>query len=306
LKNKYPDAELHYTTKKSFASILEANPYIHQVHTLKDSLSDLLTELKDEQFDYVIDLHHNQRTLLIKNTLGVQSFSFNKINVAKWLMVNFKVNRLPKIHIVDRYLEACKNLGVENDGKGLDYFIPGGEEVAVAQLPDSFQQGYLAWVIGAKHNTKKFPVEKIIRVIRQMNLPVVLLGGKEDTEDSLKISTQLPLVYNAVGRYSLNQSASLLQQSKLVVANDTGLMHIAAAFKKPIVSLWGNTIPEFGMSPYYGNLSIANHIIEVENLRCRPCSKIGYSACPKKHFNCMNQIDEEMLKQTIQKFWTSI
>jgi ADP-heptose:LPS heptosyltransferase len=72
-------------------------------------------------------------------------------------------------------------------------------------------------------------------------------------------------------------------------------MHIAAAFKKPVVSVWGNTVPEFGMTPYYGNFKIRNSKFEIQNLSCRPCSKIGFKTCPKKHFNCMMLQDNEAI-----------
>jgi len=305
LKKKYPDAEIHYATKQSFRSIVDHNPYISKIHLLGDSFSDLASELKKEKFDYIIDLHNNQRTFLIKLHLGAKSFSFNKLNFEKWLMVNFKINRLPQKHIVDRYLETCKFLGIENDGEGLDYFITKEDEVDLKTLPVEFQNGYVVWVIGAKQNTKKFPAEKIINTINQLNQPVVLLGGKEDETDGAKIKSlitnhQSP-IFNAAGIFSLNQSASLVQQAKLVVSNDTGLMHIAAAFKKPIISLWGNTIPEFGMSPYYGNHQIRNLKFEIQNLDCRPCSKLGYNACPKGHLKCMNILDENAIANSINQ-----
>jgi lipopolysaccharide heptosyltransferase II len=304
LQKKFPDAEIHFATKKSFQSILEHNPYISKLHLLEDSLSSLIAKLKEERFDYVIDLHNNQRTWLIKLQLGVKSLSFHKINFEKWLMVNLKINRLPAKHIVDRYLETCKDLGVVNDGEGLDYFISNHDRVELKEtLPAEFQQGYVAWVIGAKQNTKKFPVAKIVSVLKQLDEPVVLMGGKEDVNEANEIVAQLTgnsrQLFNACGKFSLNQSASLLQQSKLVVTNDTGLMHIAAAFKKPILSIWGNTIPEFGMAPYYGSHQIPSLQSQVSNLSCRPCSKLGYSTCPKGHLKCMNEIDEEELLNSI-------
>ena len=72
-------------------------------------------------------------------------------------------------------------------------------------------------------------------------------------------------------------------------------MHIAAAFKKDIISIWGNTIPEFGMSPYMAGTN--SKIMQVQNLSCRPCSKLGYSKCPKKHFSCMNLQDETIITE---------
>ncbi len=297
LKKKFPEAEIHYATKKAFRSIVRHNPYISQIHLLEDSVFTLINELKQQKFDYVIDLHHNQRTWLIKTLLGVKSFSFNKLNFEKWLIVNFKINKLPQQHIVDRYLETCKTLGVENDGQGLDYFIPKEDEVDILTLPEAFHKGYVSWVIGAKQNTKQFPVVKIVNALNEIDLPVVLMGGKEDLANADKIFSSLEdrAIFNACGKFSLNQSASLIRQAKLVVTNDTGLMHIAAAFKKPVYSIWGNTIPAFGMSPYFGNNDAAGNIsrkFEVLNLDCRPCSKLGYSSCPKSHFKCMNLINE--------------
>ena len=90
LRKKFPDAEIHYATKKSFSSILQHNPYITKIHLLDESFMDLVNELKKEKFDYVIDLHHNQRTLLLKLMLGVKSFSFDKLNFEKRLMVNLR------------------------------------------------------------------------------------------------------------------------------------------------------------------------------------------------------------------------
>lgn len=307
LKKKFPNAEIHYATKASFVPLLSKNPYLTSIHVLNNSLTALIKELKMEKFDYIIDLHHNLRTFLIKVQLGVKSFSFYKANFVKWLLVNFKINHLPQNHIVNRYLDTSRNLGADNDGEGLDYFIAEEDEVNIRLLPTEFQNGYAAWVIGGIHGTKIFPAEKIIRIINQLNIPVILLGGKEDIErgETVKteISNQQSEIINACGKYSLNQSASLVRQSKLVVTNDTGLMHVAAAFKKPVISFWGNTIPEFGFEPYYGKHKIRNHKFEIRNLECRPCSKLGYTSCPQKHFNCMNLLDEKMILEKIQELF---
>lgn len=303
LKKKFPDAEIHYATKKSFHSIVQHNPYLTKIHLLGESIMDLVSELKKEKFNYVIDLHHNQRTLLLKLLLGVKSFSFDKLNFEKWLMVNFKINRLPDKHIVDRYLETCKALGVENDGEGLDYFISKQDEVNLKELPEGFHNGYIAWVIGAKQNTKRFPTEKIASAI--YGRPVILLGGDEDEEEGEKVKSfarnQKSEIFNACGKYSLNQSASIIEKANLVVTNDTGLMHIAAALKKRIISIWGNTIPQFGMRPYYGEKHIPNFISQIPNLPCRPCSKLGYGKCPQGHFKCMNMINEKEIGAVIEE-----
>ncbi|MFC2117878.1 glycosyltransferase family 9 protein [Bacteroidota bacterium] len=297
LKNQGEDVEIHYLTKACYTDLLKANPYIDEVHGFEGSVSKWSHKLKYEHFDYIIDLHNNIRSRRFLNKLKVLSFSVDKINIKKWLIVNFKINRLPDKHIVDRYLETLKIFDVINDGKGLDYFIPDIEEIDLSVLPEHFQKGYIAFSIGGKHNTKKLPVEKIISLCNKLTFPVLLMGGEEDKENGLMIVENTGKnVVNACGMYSIHQSASLIKQAKYVISHDTGLMHIAAAFNKQIISIWGNTIPAFGMYPYLSeNTNSESFIIQVNNLKCRPCSKIGFSKCPKKHFKCMQEIDEERI-----------
>jgi ADP-heptose:LPS heptosyltransferase len=305
LKTEIDDAEVHFCTKKGYASLVEPNPYIDKVITLEDSLDQLVNQLKEEQYDYIVDLHNNLRTRIIKFRLGVKNYTFDKLNWEKWLIVNLKINKLPNIHIVDRTLEALKPLGVKGDNLGLDYFIPEKDEVPMEWLPETHQDEYVAYAIGAQHSTKRLPLRRMIELCDKINKPIVLLGGKEDAEvgdelakffersdDSQSMEEGLEelgkraLIYNGCGKFNLNQSASLVKQAKYVFTHDTGMMHIAAAFKKEVFSIWGNTIPMFGMYPYQTKFTI----LENNKIDCRPCSKIGYNKCPKGHFKCMKGI----------------
>ncbi len=298
LKQQLPGAELHYLTKQSFAGIIRNNPYITKTILLDNSWELMMHSLRQEQYDYVIDLHHNLRTLRIKRGLGARSFSYNKLNVQKWLLVNFKINRMPSVHIVDRYMETVRSLGLVNDGKGLDYFIPEKDRVPLDDIPAAQSLGYIAVVIGAALNTKKLPVEKLTELCNKIDYPIVLLGGPEDRGEGSIIAASNPIkIYNSCGKFNLNESADLVRTARLVITHDTGLMHIAAAFGKPIISVWGNTVPSFGMTPYYGFNASVSHMMEVTGLSCRPCSKIGYAKCPLGHFKCMNNHNMEELAQ---------
>ena len=283
-------AEVHYLTKSNFQEVLASNPHIDQIHLLNPTnWSAIVAQLKAEKFDYIIDLHHNARTLKLKLALGVKAYSFDKLNIQKWLLVNLKIDRMPDLHIVDRYLACVKPLGVNKDLEGLDYFIASNDEVSMSSLPLAFQNGYIGLVIGAQHFTKRLPKEKLNELLQRITQPVIILGGPTDTELAEELCKLAPTrIYNACGKYNLNQSASLVKQAQKIITNDTGLMHIAVAFQKEIHLLWGNTIPAFGMGPYA--ISNAYHY-EVPDLNCRPCSKIGFQQCPKGHFHCMNQQD---------------
>ncbi len=291
IKQQIPACEVHFLTKSSFHTVLANNPYIDKLHFLKKPLAVTLDDLRAEHFDYVIDLHNNIRTRIIKFKLGVKSSAFDKLNFRKWLLVNLKVDIMPEKHIVDRYIETASFLGVKNDGKGLDYFLEEEHDLTVL-LPQSHQQ-YTGLVIGAQHATKRLPTHKLIEVCQRIKSPVVLLGGKEDKERGAEIASASGVhVFNGCGKFTLDQSAFLVREAQLIITHDTGLMHIAAAFDKPITSVWGNTVPQLGMYPYKtGQLKIA----EVKGLSCRPCSKIGYKKCPRGHFKCMNDQDIEAI-----------
>lgn len=297
LKKQLPTVELHYLTKKSFVPVLECNPYLEKTHYINTHLNEVIADLKNEKFDLIIDLHKNLRTFSLKTRLRIKSKSFRKINIQKYVLVNFKINCLPKLHIVDRYFETIKSLGVKNDGLGLDYFIPENEQLSLPDLPIQYRKGFIGAVIGGQHKTKLFPVDKWVELIRKINKPFILLGGHDDFEWGEKIAkTFEDRVWNSCGKFSLNQSASLVKIADQIITNDTGLMHIAAAFKKPIISLWGNTIPDFGMSPYLPQDQMHKmSMIQVFGLKCRPCSKIGFSKCPKVHFDCMNKIETDRI-----------
>ncbi|MDR3367156.1 MAG: glycosyltransferase family 9 protein [Prevotellaceae bacterium] len=299
LKKRRPDAHIHFVTKKKYAPLVAHNPYVHKVHVLDDSFPALIRELRAESFDYVLDLHRNLRSFVVKNVLGEKSFTFNKLNWSKWLLVNFKINILPPIHIVDRYLETLRELRVKKDAKGLDFFIPKDVVLPSSVEKVAVKDGFVALAAGAQHATKKIPMLRMAELCGMIALPVVLVGGEEEHEQGNEIARICPNVHNACGTLNIYQSAIVIERAKVVVAHDTGLMHIAAAFKKDIVSVWGNTVPEFGMYPYLPGEK--SKIFEVKDLRCRPCSKIGFDECPKGHFRCMNDIDYKQVADYVNK-----
>ena len=293
LRKKYPGAVIHFLTKRNFEGILKTNPYLDNILLLKDHLNETIEEIRSNNYDCIIDLQHNLRSLKIKHGLKMKPFyAFKKLNVEKWIYTSFKINTLPDIHIVDRYIRAMKPLGVINDGRGLDYFIPPEVEIKEKDLPFAHSHGFIAVVIGAAHNTKKLPVHKLISLVDKIKYPIILVGGQGDLEEGNEIAKTDPVkIYNACGKFSLDESAAIIRKARLVISHDTGMMHIAAAFKKYILSVWGNTVPSFGMVPYLTEYED----FQVNKLWCRPCSKTGFEKCPLGHFKCMEKQDMDAI-----------
>ncbi|MES2690501.1 MAG: glycosyltransferase family 9 protein, partial [Bacteroidota bacterium] len=226
MKKQLPGAEIHYLTKPAYQNILEHNPYIDRIHVLDKPLLRKLAELKAMGFDFIIDLHNNLRTRVIKSGMDVPAFSFEKLNIEKSLLVQFKVDMLPDLHIVDRYMQTLSAFAIKNDGEGLDYFLP-------PDIANTFNIGqlipyddFIVFAIGAQHATKRLPAGKIIAICSNINKPVVLLGGKEDGLNGNEIATRSGQhVINLCGKLTLHQSAFVTKKATKVITHDTGLMH---------------------------------------------------------------------------------
>ncbi|MCB9246225.1 MAG: glycosyltransferase family 9 protein [Flavobacteriales bacterium] len=279
-----PDLELHYLTKPAFRSIVEPLEGIERVHLLDANWRKMVRSLRDEHFDLIVDLHNNMRSHRLSLELRVPTRRFRKLNFKKWLLVQFGINRLPAIHIAERYLETVRILGIEYDRKGLDFVIPRETTIPIP-LPDKF----IALALGAQHATKKLPLDKLTELCSLMDAPIVLLGGPEDHEIGETLEAEFPHVVNLAGHCSLAQSALVCSKSRVLITHDTGMMHIGASLHVPILSVWGNTVPELGMYPL--EPEEGSEIFQVSGLSCRPCSKIGFDSCPKGHFKCMREQD---------------
>ena len=285
---KQSDAEVHFLSKDRFASLLQPNPYLDKVHLIRSDVKEVSRQLRSENYDYIIDLHKNFRSFQARMAARAPCFSFNKLNLEKWLLVNFKLDRLPDKHIVNRYMAAVEKLEVTYDGAGLDFFMPEATEIKIGEpgfqlrlsaaggFPAGSIPDYIAFGIGGAHATKRLPENKIRDICAQLPGAVLLLGGREESAVAERVVRAFKNVYNMCGKTSLHQTGLLIKHAAAVISHDTATMHMAAAFQKPLVSVWGNTVPQFGMYPYFKSGVHHHHIAAVDSLSCRPCSKIGY------------------------------
>ena len=325
-KQQIPGVEIHFLTKASMKAVTEANPYIDHFHYFDKDLNATIKDLKAFQFDYIIDLHKNLRTFQIQKALGVPSLSYQKLSFQKLLLTKLHLNYMPAKHIVDRSLDALSALGVVNDGKGLDYFIPKETSLPSNALPVTFQSGYIALVIGASYASKKLPVASLQALCHKIPYPIVLIGGKADQEEGAAIEAVNPIkIWNACGKFNLHESALLVKQSRTVISHDTGFLYIACAFHKKTVAIWGATAPALQVEPYYPVVQKVNQTTLnretvstslnsnemyfnaiVPNLPCQPCSNYGTKQCPQGHFACMKKQDLQSIADKAIAYYKEI
>ncbi len=293
LKNQL-DCEIHFLTKYKYHELLQNNPYLDNIFYLQKSILETIRDLKKEEFDYVIDLHNNLRSFFLF-FLGPNIKKYNKSNFKKYLYINFGINLLKNEHVVDRYMNSVVSLGIENDHKGLDYFIGANTSVNF-----DTKQKYLAWSIGGSHIQKQLSVIQISKVCSQLKLPIILLGGEQEKENGEEIKKLVcnDSVINLCGQLTIDESAYIIHDSFLLLTNDTGLMHIGAALKKTIISFWGCTKPDLGFSPYLSN---DNSLQIISDRSQRQCSKHGNS-CKFSDDGCVKLIDSDEIYQTLRKY----
>ena len=280
--------DVHVLTRNTFAGLFLSNPNVSKVWTVEKFVDgELLEALRDQKFEYCIDLHKNWRSMQVCWKLRVKTINYSKQNIQKWLKVRLKSwYPFQAQHIVDRYFESLKPLKVGYDGGGLEYFFDPSFQASKEML-NSVRQNYIVGVLGAAHATKQIPYDLLKQIIGvRSSRKIVLLGGKDVLSLGQKLSLEFDNVIDMVGKCSLDESAFWIKHSQYVISPDTGLMHMAAAFDKPILSICGSTSPAFGMYPYFRQQRFHDER-QVVGLACRPCSKIGFAACPKGHFKCM-------------------
>lgn len=313
-----PKARIDFVVKKEFAELVRSNHHLSVVHELDASegfsgLHNLATALRAERYDLAVDIHNNLRTKYLRLVAAPkEAVIINKRMWARWQLVKFKRNVYSAIvSVADRYLETLQPFGINDDGKGLEIFIPDEIQFGISSKLAAMRLSKFNKVIGlcpgAKHFTKRWQKEKFaelgIRLAQEFGAKILIFGGNDDKGDCAFVASS---INNAArensaadfsGEFSLLETAAALEFCDVVVTNDTGLMHLAAAKQRPVVAIFGSTVAEFGFFPY-GTKSI---VIENNELHCRPCSHIGRASCPKGHFKCMADIHVDEVRLAVEQ-----
>lgn len=308
VRTAFPNAHISYLVKKEFSDLIKYNFNINNVISFDSSLGykglkELSKRVTNENFDFVYDLHNNIRSNQVTKNLSQEKvFKISKDKFRRSLLIYVKLNFFDQIIMApDKYLNVGITSGVKDNGEELELFWDGQTESSVEKKIKEYKiyrTRYLTLAPGAAHYTKMWPIEKstelIKKILTETNLKVVLVGGPKE-RGLLSEFINENRVVSFFGKLSLLETASILKHSRGLITNDSGLMHMAVAVKKPLVAIFGSTTKELGFFPYRAN----EQIVENKELWCRPCTHMGRNYCPLAHFKCMNDISVEKVYSAV-------
>lgn len=301
LKKANKEIELTLLTKECHATLMRSQSSADHVLGISRStpLFSLLKQLRKERFDAILDLHVNLRSSLVRLFLGGKKFLLQKRSWERKRMILTK--RIPSHseRVLERYHHVAAQAGLLPPSSA-------NHPIPFLEIPKSLQKEtfkkfkvnekrpYIIIAPEANWETKRWPFyNDLLVVLQKRSKKKILLIGKEAPGFPLP-----PGIIDLSGKTELMETAALISKADGLVCNDTGIMHMADAAKIKTVTIWGPTVKGFGFAPVHAQLEI----LEIPDLRCRPCSLHGSERCPQEHFKCMRLISvEDVVKKLEDK-----
>jgi heptosyltransferase-2 len=313
VRRTYPKAQIDFVVKDIYKNLLVHNPHIDELFYIqlqeeKKELSQLKKKLRNKSYTVVFDLHNNLRSNYLKRGINADAIrSIKKEKLKQSLLVWFKINLYSQeTPIPNRYRVVAKDLGVKDDGGGLELYwekdtVDSANQKAISKGLD-LNKPFIALAPGAGFFTKRWPVEKYENLIglvqRSEKSKIVVFGGEKDKEVGSYLKKHKNII-DLIGQLSLLETAYIISKGEMIVSNDSGLMHMATAVQTPVIAIFGSTVKELGFFPYRSE----SVVIENAEIFCRPCSHIGRENCPKGHFKCMEDITPEQVYSAAKRFF---
>ncbi|GIX46473.1 MAG: glycosyl hydrolase [Candidatus Tectimicrobiota bacterium] len=312
LRQACPQARLDFALKAPYADLLRANPCVDRLLLVPpgESLRAMWRRLRQQRYDLVLDWQRTLRSrVLLWGVRATHRLAYNKRTVRRALLVHLGWNLLrPPLAVPELYARPLRRLGLTAPLPPLEMHLTPESQAAAAAyleqaLPAGQRQPLLAVAPGARWATKRWPAERFAAVAQALadahGAAVVLLGDADDVPLAQAICQQLRApVLDGTGRLSLMQTAALLQRCRLLLSNDSGLMHLAAALRVPVVAVFGPTVAEFGFYPFQATAQVVSLA-----LPCRPCSTKGSRRCPRQHHQCMRGLSSEQVLDAARQLW---
>ena len=299
IRSQFPGARIDFLVETFASPVLHGNPFVDNVITYDtrvDSSISIITGVRRNHYDLVIDLFANPRTAVITLLSGARyrvGFPF------KWRRIAYNIVVTPRsgdVHNVEFNLDALRRLGIEVTSTAPSFYLDEeSRKFAQSFLDDNDLPAgeFFTINIGGGWEIKRWPVEKFIElssmISHSLKRRVVVLYGPSEEADAARISTASKGVL--APQTSLKQMGAILSLSKLLITNDSGPMHIAAALRVPTLAIFGPTSPR--LQGPYGNIS---EIVRNERLDCLECN---LTKCPIGN-PCMKELDAVTVFEHLQ------
>ena len=303
LRRAWPRARIVYAVKARLAHLVRANPNVDQVLTLDPGEGPLsfARKLRAARCETVLDLHNKIRSKILRALLpSRRTVVWHKRDFKDTLPVKLALKPYHSSMLFsDRYHLAVEELvGARLPRGQLRYFL-GKDDLANADAalaaagvdlgaPGAPGAPILGLSPGANWNTKRWPVERFAALAaraRKAGLQVVVQGSRDEAPLGRIVAAAAPGVVDLSGKLDLPTLGGFIARCSAFVANDSGPMHIARGLGVPTLAMFGSTDP--GMFEFEGHRAL------FAGVECSPCSFFGRSRCPRGHFRCMLDLDED-------------
>lgn len=300
IKSEINDCEIHYLTEKFAAPVLENNPFISKIFKLGNSIKEnfqLILRLRKENYDIIFDLYSNPRTAQITFlTRAKLKIGYDKRGRNYAYNLKVKLND-PNLHSALANLEFLKLIGIEIKSEEIIYFIREEEKKFANDFfrNHNLDRNCIGIIPGGGWNSKRCEPEKFAEICREINKQqdtrFLILYGQEDYEDA-KTIFELTSDISILGpETSIREMVALISNCKVVIANDSGPMHLTAAIGVPTIGIFGPTNP-YAHRPFSNN----SYWVRNENLECIQCN---LRECPKNH-ECMKELDPQLVIEKLK------
>ncbi len=314
IMKSFPAARIDFLISSAFSEIYRYNPRISNLFEYDKSQSafgnkhlksEMISSIGNSRYDIIIDLQNNLRSKVFSYGMHSTKYKVAKNRLNKLSLVYFKKSLAKNnIAIPEIYRNSVDDLQVNDDNRGLEIWLENEKDSDDYPPFENDRKAGLdniAIAPGAFHYTKRWRPDRyadlVIRLHSEFGSEITLLGGEKDRDVCKYISAKCDFEINDLsGSVSILGTTGEIDKCNLIITNDTGVMHIAAARRTPVVAIFGSTVTGFGFAPY----RVRNIIVE-KDVDCRPCTHIGRDRCPKKHFNCMELISADDVIEAVKR-----
>ena len=300
-----------FVAKPEAAPLLEYDKrisalFVYDKHGIDSGIGGLYTtskKIRESTFDVAVIPHRSLRSALLGWLAGIPRRIGFSTSAGKWFLTDRVVYEKYCHEIIRNHLLLAPFGVTDKPAVPVIHTTEADKETARLFFESntiSEKHGLIGFGAGSKWFTKQWGISRYSElaklIIRRTDYRIICFGGKEEQElgETIKKVSPARIVVSAL---SLRESAEALKRVSVVISNDNGLMHLAAAVGVPVIALFGPTIAEFGFAPVG-----KHHTVLGIDLYCRPCSIHGMSHCPERHFRCMAEIIPEKVFEIIMKY----